>query len=242
LSTDILPEPAGQTIGGVALSFFRVGFSWHRIQTMSAVLPFSAVVLAAGRSTRMGRDKALLEIDGQPLWRRQRDVLVAAGAAEIFLSARPDQPWVRGIEGFDALLHDAQPDCGPIVGLTAALERATQPHVAVLAIDLPRMTSAWFDRLLRLCGSGVGVVGRRAAAEGGHFEPLAAIYPRELKWPAWEALARGDYGLQRLIATAIGQGLLRTMEIGAAEAVQFENWNEPTTPPGSRDPTRQVLD
>ena len=39
---------------------------------------FSAIVLAAGRSTRMGRDKALLEVEGVPLWQRQRQVLVAA--------------------------------------------------------------------------------------------------------------------------------------------------------------------
>ena len=94
---------------------------------------FSAVLLAAGRSTRMGRDKALLEIDGQPLWRRQRAVLEALAPEEIFLSVRPEQAWARDGK-FSALLFDDLPNAGPISGLTAALERTTHAHVIVLAV------------------------------------------------------------------------------------------------------------
>jgi molybdopterin-guanine dinucleotide biosynthesis protein A len=182
----------------------------------------SAVVLAGGRSTRMGREKALLEVDGVPQWQRQRDVLAAAGAAEIFLSARPEQEWAGAARGFTAVVHDALTAGGPLVGITAGLERATHPWLAVLAIDLPAMTPAWFSTLLCEVAPGVGVVGRR----GGFFEPLAAIYPGEVRWLAWEALARGEFSLQRLLAAAVAQGLMRVHEIAAAEAALFENWNE----------------
>ena len=185
--------------------------------------PFSALLLAAGRSTRMGCDKALLEIDGVPLWSRQRDTLARAGAAEILLSARPEQKWVQHTSGFSALLHDEQPNCGPIIGVTAGLERAVHPHLAVLAIDLPRVDAAWFQSLLADCAPDVGVVGRR----GEFFVPLAAIYPREVKWLAWETIARGDFSLQHFLAAAVAQGFMRVREISAADAVRFENWNEP---------------
>ena len=171
----------------------------------------------------MGRDKALLETDGVPMWRRQRDVLARAGAKEIFLSVRPEQEWARRADGFTAHLHDALSAGGPMVGLTAAVERASHPHVAVLAIDLPRVPAGWLVALLAECAPGVGCVGRR----GEFFEPLAAIYPRELKWTLWEALVRGEFSLQRLLAAAAGQGLMRVREISAAEAAWFENWNEP---------------
>lgn len=184
--------------------------------------PFSAVLLAAGHSTRMGRDKALLEIDGAPLWSRQRDVFARAGAAEIFLSARPEQEWTRRTTGFTALLHDAFPNSGPLAGLTAGLERASHPHLAVLAIDLPRMDAAWFATLFADCAPGVGAVGRR----GEFFEPLAAIYPRELMPLAQAALARGELSLQSLLAAAVAQGLMRPREITYADAPLFENWNE----------------
>lgn len=172
----------------------------------------------------MGRDKALLPAPaGGQMWERQREVLRAAGAAQIFLSARPEQQWAKAAGGFVATLHDAMPGGGPMVGLTAAFERSAQSHVAALAIDLPNITSSWFAELRGRCGPGVGVVGRR----GGFFEPLAAIYPRALMWLAWEALARGDYSLQRLAAAAVEQGSLLVRDISDTEAEWFANWNEP---------------
>jgi molybdopterin-guanine dinucleotide biosynthesis protein A len=84
----------------------------------------------------------------------------------------------------------------------------------------------WFRALRADCLPGVGVIGRR----GGFFEPLAAIYPREFKWLAWAALARGDYALQRLAAQAVQEGLLRVREIRTEEAEWFANWNSPADP------------
>jgi molybdopterin-guanine dinucleotide biosynthesis protein A len=181
----------------------------------------SAIVLAAGLSTRMGRDKALLEVNGTPLWQRQRDVLVEAGAAEIWLSARRDQSWTRDAKGFAGVIHDSMPGCGPMVGITAGLERATQPWVAAIAVDLPAMKPEWFVSLLAGCTNTCGVVGRR----GEFFEPLAAIYPKEMMWLAWEALARTEYSMQRLVATGVEKGLMRAREIEADEASMFSNWN-----------------
>jgi molybdenum cofactor guanylyltransferase len=183
---------------------------------------FSAVLLAAGRSTRMGRDKALLEVDGLPMWQRQREVLAQAGATEIFLSARPEQAWARGAKNFDGLLFDAITSGGPLVGITAGLERMTQPWLAVLAIDLPKISSEWFVGLRNECQPGIGVVAKR----GEFFEPLAAIYPKEVMPLAWEALSRGEYALQSLLTKAVAAGLMRVREISPAEAALFENWNE----------------
>ena len=191
---------------------------------------FSAVVLAGGRSSRMGREKALLEVVGAsgsvPLWRRQRDVLRAAGAAEVFLSVREEQAWRAGAEGFDGQLLDAIEVGGPIIGVTAGLERASHGHLAVLAVDLPRMDAAWFSALWAECGEDVGCVGRRSE-EGEFFEPLAAIYPKALMLTAWEALVRGEFSLQRFVAAAVTEGRMRVREIPAEEEAWFENWNEP---------------
>lgn len=181
----------------------------------------SGIVLAAGRSTRMGREKALLAVDGVPQWRRQRDVLAAAGVAEIFLSARPDQTWAYGASGFSAVLNDAMPDCGPMVGITAGLERASHPHLAVLAIDLPALPPTWFARLRQRSAAKSGAVGRR----GKFFEPLAAIYPVELKWLAWEFLAGGNYSLQALLTRAVDETLVSVVDIGPDEEPWFANWN-----------------
>jgi molybdopterin-guanine dinucleotide biosynthesis protein A len=187
---------------------------------------FSAIVLTAGRSSRMGREKALLETrerDGRVLWQRQRGVLAEAGAGEIFLSARAEQTWTLMAEGFAAVLHDEVPDAGPLAGIAAGLRRASHPHLAVLAIDLPRIGAEWFAALRAEGSTGVGAVGRR----DGFFEPLAAIYPVRIEKLVTAALARRELSLQRLLTRAVDEGLMRVREIGADEAGQFENWNEP---------------
>jgi molybdopterin-guanine dinucleotide biosynthesis protein A len=173
----------------------------------------------------MGRDKALLEIAGRPLWERQRDVLARAGAKQIFLSARSDQAWADAAEGFSGVVRDASLDSGPLGGLVAALERCGPGHLAVLAVDLPRMEPAWFAALLADCTPGRGAAGRN----GQWFEPLAAVYPRELLPLARAALARGDLALQKLLAEAVRLKLLGVRDISAAETPLFANWNEPAT-------------
>jgi molybdopterin-guanine dinucleotide biosynthesis protein A len=184
----------------------------------------SAVLLAAGRSTRMGHDKALLRASsGEWLWQRQRHVLAQIGAGEIFLSARPDQAWVPPAAGFAGVVFDATPDGGPLDGIVAALERASGAWLAVLAIDLPRLPAAWFGHLAKICAPGIGAVGRSP----GGFEPLAAFYPREILPSARAASAAGERSLQRFLAGALAQGLMRAREITPDESAWFENWNEP---------------
>ncbi len=166
----------------------------------------------------MGRDKALLPVADEPLWRRQWRLLEATGAGEIFLSARREQEWVPSEV---TTLTDAVAGAGPLAGIAAALARCRTTHLIVLAVDLPQMTPEWFRRLAADCAPGRGAVGRR----GKFYEPLAAIYPSELRNAAEAALRSGDYALQAFIADAGARFHVR--DITDTEAPWFENWNEP---------------
>ena len=80
---------------------------------------FAAVILAGGKSSRMGFDKALLEVDGVPLLARQIQIVRAAGAGEVFISGRSE----AGYSAFGcAVLQDNFADSGPMAGIEAALE------------------------------------------------------------------------------------------------------------------------
>src|SRR5262245_21418784 len=74
-----------------------------------APVQFSAVLLAGGKSSRMGRDKAALVVDGVPLWQRQLATLRAAGAREVFVSGAARGPWT-GME----CIHDEVKGAGPL--------------------------------------------------------------------------------------------------------------------------------
>ena len=182
-------------------------------------LTFSAVLLAAGRSTRMGGDKALLPVMGQPLWQRQWALLEQSGVLERMPSVRPHQTWVPADS---PTVVDEVVDAGPLAGIAASMARATTTHLMVLAVDLPRMETKWFAELTLLCSPGVGAVGRRE----GFYEPLAAIYPCTLLGAAETALAKGERSLQRFIAKA--GSAMEAREIAEPESGWFDNWNEPS--------------
>jgi len=190
---------------------------------MPPPVPFDAVLLAAGHSIRMRRDKALLPHEGGLMWQRQLDVLDRAGAKQVFLSAREDQAWAGDAPGFARVVRDASADSGPLGGIVAGLEQSGQDLLAVLAVDLPQMTPEWFAALLADCTLGCGAVGRN----GKWFEPLAAVYPRALLPLAQAALERRELSLQKLLTAGVAQGLLRAREISATEVPLFTNWNEP---------------
>ena len=79
---------------------------------------FAAVLLAGGRSRRMGRDKALLPLpDGRRLWQRQLAVLESLHPAELFISGSARE----GVPSLIPCLDDETPGLGPLGGIVAAL-------------------------------------------------------------------------------------------------------------------------
>ena len=185
-------------------------------------LTFDAVLLVGGRSRRMGSDKALLTTpSGELLWQRQWRLLGEAGARRRWLSVRADQTWVTPAV---PTVRDFQPDAGPLAGVIAAWDVSAATHLLVLAVDLPVLPVTWLIRLKQRALAGCGVAGRHPE---GHFEPLAAVYPRS--WhPLWvEALNQGASGLQRLLHAALVADRLQVEPIGPAEAPWFHNLNTP---------------
>ncbi len=184
--------------------------------------PFSAVLLAGGKSTRMGRDKAGLIIDGQPLWQRQLATLGATDPAELFISGKPGGPYA---EAGVPIVIDAQPGLGPLAGLAAALHHARHESLVVLAIDLPAMTAVFLSALQRIAtAAGRGVVPKSEE----WFEPLAAIYPRRCLPLVEECLRGEDHSLQHFVRLAVQEGHLAVFQITQENGSLFQNLNQPS--------------
>ncbi len=180
----------------------------------------TGVVLAGGKSRRMGRDKAFVELEGNTLVRRQAALLAAAGCTEILISGRADVDY--GVGGACVVL-DPAPDRGPLGGLVAALRAMRHDRLLVLAVDLPRMSRDFLQRAVSAGAAGMGVV-----PYGIHgYEPLAACYTRSLRAPAEAALASARLSLQALMAEAEAAGLVRRLPLSPADERLFENWNSP---------------
>lgn len=175
----------------------------------------SAVLLAGGKSSRMGRDKALLEIGGETLWRRQLATLRALAPQQLMVAGPP--------RGEVESIVDEVEGAGPLGGLATALRRCSAPLLVVLAIDLPEITPDFLRALLDLCDEDRGAV--PCGAE--FYEPLAAVYPTTLRDAASEALRAGDFSLQHFVAEAVRAQRLVRREIHPAESHLFTNLNTP---------------
>jgi molybdopterin-guanine dinucleotide biosynthesis protein A len=183
-------------------------------------MKFSAALLVGGRSLRMGRDKALLTIEGVPLWQRQLRLLRELQPSEIFFVGPAREEWIAaGCECF----ADAANDVGPIGGIVAALRRSAHSHLLVLAIDLPQMRTDFLRNLLALCSENHGIIPKT----NEQFEPLAAIYPVSCLEVAERCLSAGEYSLQKFARRAVNAGLLVVRKITTAEESLFFNVNTP---------------
>lgn len=196
---------------------------------------FSAVLLAGGRSRRMGRDKARISYGGRPLIVRQLQLLQELDPEEVFISARTEADYADlGTQ----VLADGFVGQGPVAGVERALCLARGSLVLVLAVDLARMTADLLRQVVRACGPSIGAVPRI----GGELEPLAACYPKAAHAIAAERLDAGQNSARDFALACLQCGLIRTLELSPEARVWFANWNRPTDvdgrasePGGTRD-------
>ncbi|HEX5789620.1 MAG TPA: molybdenum cofactor guanylyltransferase [Luteolibacter sp.] len=155
--------------------------------------PLHGLLLAGGRSTRMGSDKAaLLHPDGRPLARRGVDLL-AEVCDQVMVSLRHDQEAPPLIEE-GSLMHivrDPQGGSeGPLVGILSAMRSAPEADWLVLACDLPRLDAPTLRHLLDSRRPGETFLSYRSEFDSLP-EPLCAFYAAEARPILEQAQASG---------------------------------------------------
>jgi molybdopterin-guanine dinucleotide biosynthesis protein A len=192
-----------------------------------ASMNLTGAVLAGGKSSRMGRDKAALVVGGETFLARQLRLLAKIGVAERLVITAPwsgpsEAPY-RDLPVEVRQIQDRIPDAGPLAGLEAALSAATADLVLVLAVDLPAMSAEFLRRLQALATPGCGVV----PLHDGVAEPLVAIYPRQARAEITARLASRELALQPFVRAGLAAGWLRELPVESAGLHLFANWNRP---------------
>jgi molybdopterin-guanine dinucleotide biosynthesis protein A len=130
----------------------------------------------------MGRDKALLELDGEPLAGRAARVLQQAGCDPVLVvGSQPSLPalgWVTVDDGAGELPRH------PLHGVIAALQASPHPLVLVVPCDLPALEAPDLAPLLATGGPAV-------ATAGGRLQPLVCVLHRSALDRARQLLAEG---------------------------------------------------
>jgi molybdopterin-guanine dinucleotide biosynthesis protein A len=151
----------------------------------------SGLILAGGLSRRMGRDKAMLVIDGQTLLARTVQVLSMV-VGEILVVGRRHLPVFEcSVES----VPDDVPQVGPLGGLHAGLSRITSPYAVTVACDLPFLNPSLLRYLLQLAAGYDAVVPR----VDGRTQPLHAVYAREVRHVIQRQLGASKFQVECLL-------------------------------------------
>src|SRR5579862_800424 len=109
-------------------------------------------VLAGGQSTRMGADKAFLQLNGHTLLERALQTVSAVASAVWILGGREK----FGV--FGNVIEDEFPDHGPLGGIHAALRASHADLNLILAVDMPFVDARFLEYLVQRAGAKAAVV------------------------------------------------------------------------------------
>lgn len=183
----------------------------------------AAVVLAGGKSRRMGSDKRFLEVAGVPLIDRVLKVLTPLFQEILLSAAEPTQDLLRFQQ---RVVYDRLPNCATLGGLYTALCEVRAPRVFAVACDMPFLNARLIESMARWDPQADVVMARLATG----LQPMHAIYSKACA-PALERMAKaGSLRIQDLLsneeirATILDEAAVRTHD---PQLLSFLNINTP---------------
>ncbi len=187
----------------------------------------TAFILAGGKSTRMGTDKAFVtlgdsNLDGRTLLARALD-LGRSVSAEVRTVGDPTK-----FAAFAPTVEDVFRNCGPLGGIHAALRSSQTDLNLILAVDVPFVSPALLLYLIDRARTNASATVTIAHAGGG-YQPLCAVYRRAFAEAAEKALQEGHYKIGALFAAPTTQTITeRELESAGFSPKMFRNLNTPT--------------
>ncbi|PRA03475.1 molybdenum cofactor guanylyltransferase [Paenibacillus sp. MYb63] len=187
---------------------------------------WTGIILAGGLSSRMGTNKAMLELNGSLVLQHVTKAMRPA-VSRIIVAAGPNVT-TYGAMGYDCV-QDHYPGKGPLAGLHAALEASDREWNLVCACDMPLLQTSFFNgikKLVELHNSYAAIVPR----VDGHVHPLAGAYHKRVLPDLEQRLNQDHLRVMRWLEE-IGCLYVETEElerVGVHQvAMQMSNMNTP---------------
>jgi molybdenum cofactor guanylyltransferase len=200
----------------------------------------SAIILAGGRSTRMGRDKATIEIDGISLIRRIYDVVASCQDLDLLPTASHpaastqrlcDRIYVvtSSAEKYRQILPvscqfiiEPQAYQGPAIAFGQGLAAVSSTWVLLLACDLPNISTpvlqSWIDRLPSIPAESIAYLPKHL---GKGWEPLCGFYRRNCHHSLLKYIDNGGQSFQCWLKMNL------VTELAVDDPVYLRNCNTP---------------
>jgi len=170
----------------------------------SKKLSLSAIVLAGGQSSRMGRDKALIAPKGIPLLRQVCEVALECTGEVYVVTSWPERyqdilPSACQVIQEVPLPGETSPQ-GPLVGFAQGMAQVMTDWVLLLACDLPYLQAdvlqSWVTRLAQVQEEAIALLPRQAKG----WEPLCGFYRRQCLPILTEFINQGGRSFQHWLA------------------------------------------
>ncbi|MCA9882631.1 MAG: molybdenum cofactor guanylyltransferase [Anaerolineae bacterium] len=143
---------------------------------------FTLAIIAGGKSSRMGTDKAFIELDGKLLIEHVIERTANLGQSETILITNKLSPYARfGLP----MYSDVYPEKGSLGGIYTAIEKSAVPHTLVVACDMPFLNQALLRAMIAEIRDTIDIVVPRV---DGYPQGLHAIYSKTCLAPIKEQL------------------------------------------------------
>ncbi len=177
-------------------------------------------IIAGGKSSRMGADKAFLDFHGQTLLDHALTALRAA-CENVTIVGDPAK-----FSKYAAVVEDIFPGCGPLAGIHSALVYSKAELNLMLAVDMPFVIAELLAFLFAAAEKTDAIVTVPRAGKG--LQPLCAVYRRDFAVIAERALRAGKYKVDTTFV-GLSMRVIEESELAAAGFSErsFFNLNTP---------------
>lgn len=198
-----------------------MGKVYHRRMGNASANDVTAFILAGGKSTRMGTDKAFVECEGRTLLARALD-LARSVTPHVRILGSPEK-----FAPFAPVVEDIFCDCGPLGGIHAGLRASLTELNLMLAVDTPFVSWAFLQFLISQA-RGTPEAAAVVPFDGEGWQPLCAIYRLGFADAAENALRAGQNRIDSLFDAARTRVIGREeMEGAGFSRAIFRNLNTP---------------
>ncbi|MCY7367480.1 MAG: molybdenum cofactor guanylyltransferase [Chamaesiphon sp.] len=188
-----------------------------------AASKLAIIILAGGRSARMGRDKATIEIAGVPLIRRIYDVVATCvDRGQIYVVTPWPEQYRQFLPDSCNFILEQPPDRGPLMAFSQALAKINANWLLLLACDLPNLSTpaiqTWIDSLPSIDPQSIAYLPRHVSKG---WEPLCGFYRQICRESAIEYIDNGGRSFQGWLKMQV------VTELVVADPLCLVNCNTP---------------
>ena len=174
-------------------------------------MSITSIILAGGRSLRLGQNKALQAIEGKSLIQWVVDRLAVLSTEIIIVTAHGEEIPCSSTAKIKTVA-DIYPGMGPLGGIHSGLTASASPRSVVVSCDTPFVTVGLLAYMTQICPAFDIVVPRIK----DKIEPLCAVYSRNCLAPIEELLEQDERQIRKLF------GMVRVKYVEEDEVNKFD--------------------